>query len=800
MRSERVFRLSVYLTLALATLCLSSTEEPFLPEILYFLVPVEILLAVAFVVEGRWSLSLRASNIMGVLIAAGSAVWIAHSLMAPPSQLIEAAPYPAALLPYGGPVLMMVMLAKLFRPKGINDYWGLHLIGLMEVALGCILGGEPVFSLWFFAYVGCALWSLTLFYLYRESHPARASGGARDEEGARRSAPPADHAPSSSSPWRAWGLWGTGGRALAVCALGVVLFLAAPRGGNEQWNLLNPSRGLAQVETGFASRIDLNQTGPVTVSDQVAMDLYVEDLAGRPVTDINPEQRWRGTTLELYHGGRWVSRSRDNPFGPRFTTVPVPGGGRDDLPYLGPQSILVTFDLDIWQTGGLFLAEPVLAFDPEDDPPVRSLRGQEGANPTFVPRNSTLHTQFGSQARHYRYQQVVATREDLATHPAGDLTQGYKNRLLQQPGDRTGGSHLGPWTRRVLQRLVDQGRLGPENLATGPDPEVGTGEYPLRENRARLAQALCDFLARSGEYTYRLELRRKDYRLDPTEDFLCNVKEGFCEHYATGLALMLRSIGIRSRVVSGYRGAEPRGDEGGGRGHYLVRQSHAHSWVEALITYPGPENDPNLCWLTLDPTPAVGSHAGTGFSWERWWLDSRAKLRDLWKELILDYNLQRQAQTMWALVDFLRLGEGWDAAWRWLRAGPLSAEFWITRGGWLAAAVLVFLGGFVWRRRRGLRGASSPAVIAVPFYRSWLDTVARRFHLRPSPPQTAREFGETVGRTLEEVPQAAPYARLPRDMADYYYRVRYGEEPLTPDQDVAIEERLKEVEAALFRS
>src|SRR5207248_10075954 len=48
--------------------------------------------------------------------------------------------------------------------------------------------------------------------------------------------------------------------------------------------------------------------------------------------------------------------------------------------------------------------------------------------------------------------------------------------------------------------------------------------------------------------------------------------------FATALTLMLRSQGIPARVVLGYQGAEDQGE-----GLYYVRQSHAHSWVEAMI-------------------------------------------------------------------------------------------------------------------------------------------------------------------------------------------------------------------------
>ncbi len=240
MRFEKLFRFSVYLTLAVASVGLCSAERYFIPEINFFLIPALVLLVIAFVVEGRWVLSPFASNVFGVIIAVGAALWVARSLAAPTNQLIENAPYPAAFLPFGGPILILVMLAKLFRPKQVSDYWGLHIIGLMEMALACILGGDPEFSIWLLAYAASALWSLVLFSLYREA--------LRDES----SLAPTTSVSSVTRPLRIWGTWFTAKRLVIIVALTFLLFLVTPRHSNERWNLLNPAATATQVETGFA--------------------------------------------------------------------------------------------------------------------------------------------------------------------------------------------------------------------------------------------------------------------------------------------------------------------------------------------------------------------------------------------------------------------------------------------------------------------------------------------------------------------------------------------------------------------
>ena len=88
------------------------------------------------------------------------------------------------------------------------------------------------------------------------------------------------------------------------------------------------------------------------------------------------------------------------------------------------------------------------------------------------------------------------------------------------------------------------------------------------------------------------------YSLTPGEyhnldEFLFRGRVGFCEHYATSFATLMRLAGIPARVVVGYLGGEYND-----LGHFfLVRQADAHAWCEIWL----PENG----WTRVDPTAAV---------------------------------------------------------------------------------------------------------------------------------------------------------------------------------------------------
>jgi transglutaminase-like putative cysteine protease len=93
-------------------------------------------------------------------------------------------------------------------------------------------------------------------------------------------------------------------------------------------------------------------------------------------------------------------------------------------------------------------------------------------------------------------------------------------------------------------------------------------------------------------YAYSLSLSQPPEGTSPMEDFLFSSKKGFCEHYATAMVLMLRSVNIPARIVTGFLGGEI--NEYGG--YIIVRQSNAHSWVEAMI---------DGAWRRFDPTPQI---------------------------------------------------------------------------------------------------------------------------------------------------------------------------------------------------
>lgn len=78
---------------------------------------------------------------------------------------------------------------------------------------------------------------------------------------------------------------------------------------------------------------------------------------------------------------------------------------------------------------------------------------------------------------------------------------------------------------------------------------------------------------------------------DVVSDFLFERRAGYCEHFASAVALLLRLQGVPARYVTGFQ-VDELDLEGA---HYLVRDANAHAWVEAWVDGVG--------WIEADATP-----------------------------------------------------------------------------------------------------------------------------------------------------------------------------------------------------
>lgn len=160
---------------------------------------------------------------------------------------------------------------------------------------------------------------------------------------------------------------------------------------------------------------------------------------------------------------------------------------------------------------------------------------------------------------------------------------------------------------RLLERAYFNGDITPEqynNLTklmsiyidkTGVSEDIEklaheiTDEY---DSDYKKCHAIVEYFENNG-YIYDLEYEPDD---ESIEYFLFESKTGVCTSYATAMVLMARAVGIPCRYVEGFAAFEKNE-----AGAYVVRDSHAHAFVEAFI--------PGGGWVTFDPT--VGDYRDT---------------------------------------------------------------------------------------------------------------------------------------------------------------------------------------------
>lgn len=179
--------------------------------------------------------------------------------------------------------------------------------------------------------------------------------------------------------------------------------------------------------------------------------------------------------------------------------------------------------------------------------------------------------------------------------------------------------HDGQWTtdRPVTERLQfralahAQATLGPTRvdaslaehltLPGGANPRTAAWALQLLEAEPLLkqqgvegiVQRLLTHIREGYSYTTAPGVYGDARGRGAVDEFWLDRREGFCEHFATAMVVVLRNMGIPSRVVTGYQGADPTLQDG----WHVVRQLNAHAWVEVW--------QPNQGWRRVDPTAAV---------------------------------------------------------------------------------------------------------------------------------------------------------------------------------------------------
>jgi len=356
------------------------------------------------------------------------------------------------------------------------------------------------------------------------------------------------------------------------------IFFLLPRVSSRFLSAYTPA---SDVSTGFTDHVQLGRIGQIQQSSAVVMHIELQNEA-----QSGFDLKWRGVALSTFKGNSW-----SNSFG-QTQLYPAPGG---------------IYRLPAPALSGL----PSTTRSSQRFIRYRVLMEPLGTNVFFLasqPLNLTgnyrlLATDRGGAVYNLDVDHPVSRYDAESELPDTD-PQILRRAPAGLPADGGDYLQLPPLDMRI-------GQLAREITAPA------SNDY---DRAAALEQYL------RTHFGYTLQLPRVAPR-DPLANFLFERKEGHCEYFASSMAIMLRTLGIPSRIVTGFR----TGEFNDLTGQYVVRASNAHSWVEAYFQGSG--------WVSFDPTPAGSIPPKTGWSRLQLYLDAAASF---WREWIVNYDVSHQ--------------------------------------------------------------------------------------------------------------------------------------------------------------
>jgi len=722
MKFESYFRAASYATILAAAAALLVAGGVGLWLSLAF----AIALAVAWKLEGtRWQLSERLALL--VIILSLPVFYLDWRILTPflESQFLETGQRGNADVAVLAHLILFLSAVKLLQRKADRDWFFLYLISFFEVLLAAGLTASPIFLLTLIIYLLCALTTVIAFEIQKSRRSVMATQT--------RLLVPPDPALFRKLPMRLWRRRYLETRRLPLVSVGLLglivilalpFFLIAPRTASSA--LKRGGNGVSGF-IGFSENVTLGQIGRLKGNDEVFMRVRVENAVAIPATGL----RWRGVALDEFTGTGWkksfnAGRSERKESESGFFKL----GTTEDINRLTTQ----TFFVEPVDTPILFGAPRIVAV--------------QGKLP-FVRVDSELSVQ---TRPHDQDRMVYRIFSDTGEPRPNVLRSDRMHYFVESARYLELPSNLDPRIAALSDRLVLQA-----GARTGYDKALAIESY-LREN-----------------YGYTLEMKAGGR--DPLADFLFNVRAGHCEYFATAMAVMLRNEGIASRVVNGFL----PGEYNEASGAFTVRQSDAHSWVEAFF----PQTN---SWVTFDPTPPAGRtpHVSKGLAAQLAKYSEALEL--MWFQYVVGYDKQEQRSLITSirkqLLDFRR-----ESANRLEQARSVVPRVIKPAAIVLVSAVLLILIVFIARRIRRLgwrlglkvwQPMPNKETSRIDFYEQFIRLLEKR-GLKREQYQTPLEFATAVGISEAAFVTAA------------YNRVRFGEGRLSQSENRQLEEALTRI-------
>jgi transglutaminase-like putative cysteine protease len=602
-------------------------------------------------------------------------------------------------------LVLFLMVMRLFSARRDRDHYFLAVIAFLMVLAAAVLTVDSMFLLSFSVFMLFAVATFILMEMKRTSAQATSRSG--------------EFMGAAASRRLAISLAGVAPVILFLVLLaGAAIFFVLPRISTGYLSAFASSSG---ITTGFSDHVELGSIGEIQQSGAVVMHIEFDD--GQRGTYI---EKWRGISLSRFDGTSWSNPYRPSPI------RPLANDQFDLRPPETKANASLTFG-----TGSLIhyhvLMEPV------------------GVNVFFLaPQPQFLQGKY----RMIAIDKGSAVFNMDAEHVLG-IYDGWSLRSSHQPAVPEE-----PYPAEALSDYLQLPRLDSRI------PQLARQVTAISTGNYEKAVAIQTYLRTKFGYTLQLPSSRP---ADPLAHFLFNRKSGHCEYFASAMAVMLRTIHIPSRVITGFQ----PGEFNDITSQYVVRAKDAHAWVEAYF--------PDRGWVTFDPTPASSGISHTGLGRIALYMDAMASF---WREWVVNYDAGHQAALSheaarnsrqfaeeaqkWARVHYARM---------LARARNLASRVSGSPVRWGISALLTAIGLLLlinlkrlWRVFREFRltarPAKSPRLAAGLWYQKMTRKVARRGWLKAES-QTPEEFAKSI--------QEVPLQRQVLEFTKRYESARFGD-------------------------
>ena len=153
------------------------------------------------------------------------------------------------------------------------------------------------------------------------------------------------------------------------------------------------------------------------------------------------------------------------------------------------------------------------------------------------------------------------------------------------------GTDYPEWVDRYL--AIRPGSVG--DIVQQTATEIFESVPPDKRDPYHLAVAVQNYLYETGGFQYTTDVRRMCEDTSRMVDCFLEIKQGYCEFFASAMTMLMRELGVPARYVLGYLPGQEQED-----GSWRVDRSAAHAWVEVYF--------PGHGWVTFDPTPGNGEN------------------------------------------------------------------------------------------------------------------------------------------------------------------------------------------------